>query len=219
MPAFERAVQMGADGIELDVQLSRDGVAVVLHDETVQRVWRGRGAVGSFTYAELRTLRADTDPGNAGLYIPTLEEVLAFVAQTGLWLNIELKTHIEPYPGIEEKVTALVEASGMRERVLYSSFNHLSLKKLLSVDPNAKTGILYSGILVDPWEYAKSIGAYAIHPAKNSLRVPGLMHNCHENGIEVNVWTIDEVELMKLCIRWGADGIITNTPDVALKQF
>jgi len=219
MSAFELAAEMKADGIELDVQLTQDGEVVVMHDETVDRVFMGSGAVKDFTYAQLRAMKSKNAPSDTKAYMPTLWEVLEYCAPLGIRLNIELKTSIELYPGIEQKVVDLVMRSGMKDKVLYSSFNHLSLLKVKEHSPDVRIGLLYSGIMADPWAYALSIGADAIHPAKNSLQVPDLIQNCHQHGIAVNVWTIDEPELMHICIANGADGIITNRPDIALSQF
>jgi glycerophosphoryl diester phosphodiesterase len=219
MSAFELAAEMKADGIELDVQLTKDGEVVVVHDETVDRVFMGSGAVKDFTYTQLRAMKSKNAPSDDNAYMPTLFEVMEFCAPLKLHLNIELKTSIELYPGIEQQVVDLVMRSGMKEKVLYSSFNHLSLRKIKELSPDARIGLLYSGILADPWAYAMCIDADAIHPAKNSLQVPDLIQNCHQHGIAVNVWTIDEPTLMRFCIANGADGIITNRPDIALSQI
>lgn len=216
MSAIELAIEQGADGIEIDVHLTRDGVVAVHHDETVERVFDGEGALKDLGYDELRRLRARNAPQDALAYVPTLDEVLARCASENITLNVELKTNIEPYPGIERAVIDAVARTGMRERVLYSSFNHQTLMVLRAIDPKARIGLLYSCIMVSPWRYALDVGANAIHPAKNSLTIPGLVRQCRENGVMVNVWTIDDPQLMRFCLDEGVDGIITNTPDVAL---
>ena len=218
MAAFRLAVEQGADGIELDVQLTRDGVLVVLHDETVDRVWDGNGTVKDFTYPQLRELRAREQTGGKRAYIPTLEEVLKFCSALPIMLNIELKTNIEPYPGIEKMVVDLVHQYNMTEFVLYSSFNHMSLVTLKQYDSGARIGLLYSDILVRPWDYANAVGADAIHPNINSMRIQNLVRDCHQHGIHVNVWTVDEPERMHYCLDQGVDGIITNKPDAAVYQ-
>lgn len=216
LPAFRLAIEQGADGIELDVQLAQDGSVVVNHDETVTRVWDGVGAIKDFTYEQLRTLHARNNAEDAEVYIPTLEQVLALCAPSSIRINIELKTSIEPYPGIVDKTMELVDRFKMTDRVLYSSFNHQSLIAIKQRDIHAPIGLLYSDILYRPWDYAKSVGADAIHPAVNSLRTPNLVCSCHQYGIAVNVWTVDDPNLMRLCAQLKVDGIITNRPDVAL---
>jgi glycerophosphoryl diester phosphodiesterase len=217
MPSFELAAEQGADGVELDVQLTSDGVAVVCHDETVNRIWNGKGPVKNFTFAQLRELRAKKAKSDTKVYIPTLSEVLRFCAEAGMRMNIELKNSIEPYPGLEEVIIDLVETSSMKDRVIYSSFNHESLLLVKSLDSSARVGLLFSEIMVSPWLYAKNIGANAIHPAQNSLCIPNLIESCHDNGIDINLWTVDEPKIIRLCLDQGADGIITNMPDVALR--
>ncbi len=217
MEAFKLAVEQRADGIELDVQLARDGTVVVLHDETVDRVWNGSGAVKDFTYAQLKELHARKRTCEKS-YIPSLIEVLHFILPLSVALNIELKTNAEPYTGIEQKTVELIHQLHMQERVVYSSFNHESLLRIKTCDPNARIGLLYSSILVRPWDYAKAVGAYAIHPNINSMRVPNLVKDCHQRGVDVNVWTVDAPEWIRFCMEQDVDGIITNRPDIAVYQ-
>jgi glycerophosphoryl diester phosphodiesterase len=219
MPSFELAARQGADGIELDVQVSIDGIVVVHHDENVDRVWEGTGAIKYHTYAQLRNMRARSAPGDGTTYIPTLSEVLLFCSPIALRVNIELKTGIERYPGIEKKVIELVEQAQMKQHVIYSSFNKKSLVKIRDLDNGARTGFLYSGAITSPWILAKAIGAYAVHPEFHSFQIPGLIQSCHENGVAVNVWTIDEPALMRRFREQGADGIITNRTDVAVSEY
>ena len=133
LPAFDLARRMGADGVELDVQLSADGRLVVIHDETLDRTTTGSGPVAARTLDELRTLDAGRGlAGYAGARIPTLDEVFELFAGTPVVVNVELKNSVVAYPGLEEKVLALVAAAGMADRVLLSTFNHLSLVRLRS---------------------------------------------------------------------------------------
>ncbi len=215
MSAFELAVAQKADGIELDVQMTKDGVVVVHHDETVDRIWIGAGAIKHHTYEQLKALDAKTDRLNQRVYIPTLLEVLTFCASVPIEVNIELKNSVEQYAGMEEKVLELVKATNMVDKVLYSSFNHASMVRIKALDASARTGLLYSGILADPWIYAKHIGAFAIHPSQNSLSIGNLTRDCHDSGVIINVWTIDDPKVMRFCFEQGVDGIITNTPDIA----
>ena len=135
LPAFDLARRMGADGVELDVQLSADGRLVVIHDETLDRTTTGSGPVAARTLDELRTLDAGRGlAGYAGARIPTLDEVFELFAGTPVVVNVELKNSVVAYPGLEEKVLALVAAAGMADRVLLSTFNHLSLVRLVELD-------------------------------------------------------------------------------------
>ncbi|MEL7609426.1 MAG: glycerophosphodiester phosphodiesterase [Bacillota bacterium] len=214
--AFRRAIDMGADGIELDVHLSRDGRLVVIHDETVDRTSNGRGYVRDKTLKELRELDFSFGvDGFAGEKIPTLEEVYALLTPTGLKINVEIKSDIVLYPGIESALVELQKQAGMAGRILYSSFNHYSLRTLRSFDPGCKIGLLYSGILADPWVYAKYMDANALHPQFRALLMPGLFENCLKEGLELNVWTVNTPEYLEKCIGAGCTAVITNYPDVA----
>lgn len=220
LPAFAKAIQLGAKGTELDVQRTRDGELVVIHDETVNRTSNGRGAVVNLTLDELRTL--DFSNGyaeHAGVQIPTLREVLTLFAPTSMRVNIELKDSVEFYPGMGLEVADLVDELGMAEQVLYSSFNHTSLAGLRGRVPAAQLGLLYEGVLYEPWAYATSFGAGAIHPSGYSLRYPDLVHDCHEAGIVVNTWTVNDPQHIVAMAEMGIDAIITDFPDRGLKAL
>jgi len=216
LEAFALAVKMGADGVELDVHLSKDGQLMVIHDEAVDRTTDGHGQVKDFTCEELQKLSASNHmEGFPNAKIPTLGEVYDLLKPTGLHINVELKTDANFYPGIEEKCLNLAKEKGMEDRVVYSSFNHYSIANVRKLDPNARTGLLYISGLYEPWQYAKQVGAQFIHPMYANLRLPGLVEGCLKNGIGINPWTIDDPEVMKLCLASGI-GIITNKPDVTV---
>ena len=130
LEAFALAIRQGADGIELDVQLSSDGIPVVIHDETIDRVTDKTGYVKDYTLQELKelTVLKDRFPAYNQSKIPTLKEVLEAVKPSGIQVNIELKTGIYWYPDIEKKVAEIVEETGMKDRIVYSSFNHYSVQ-------------------------------------------------------------------------------------------
>lgn len=138
LPAFALAIEQGADGVELDVHLTRDNELVVIHDEDVRRTTNGTGLVKDYTLAELQALCADNGmSGFAEARIPTLQQVLDLIKPSNLLVNIELKTGILWYDGIEEKALHLVEQMGMQERVIWSSFNHYSVGKGAPAGPQA----------------------------------------------------------------------------------
>ena len=131
VPAFEVAVQMKADGVEIDVQRSADGQIVVIHDETINRTSNGVGRVVELTLEELR--RCDFTNGFAGrrnVKIPTLRDALDVFRPTSMTVTIELKNSVELYPGMEDQVLRIVQEMGMEDQVVYSSFNHFSLANL-----------------------------------------------------------------------------------------
>lgn len=212
MPAFELAIAQGADGIELDVQRTRDGQLVVIHDETVDRTSTGTGKVVDLTLDELRAFSyANGMSGFEGVQIPTLEDVLELVGSSDLTLNIELKNSIELYPGMEESVEAMVRRHDLVERVVVSSFNHYSLRDMRDAGSPLALGLLISDGWVGPWRYASEFGASALHPHYLALRDPELVERCHDSGIAVNVWTV-EPSLFDQVTASGVDAIITNSP-------
>jgi glycerophosphoryl diester phosphodiesterase len=218
MIAFEKALGFGATGIELDVQLSRDGEVMICHDEKLDRTTNGHGLLVQYTRAELQQLDAGSwfSPHFAGVRIPTLMEVLELLQGRSTILNIELKTGIVDYPELEESVLELTHRYGMHERTIYSSFNHYSMKKLKEVDATARIALLYIAGLYEPWQYAKQLGADAIHPLYYNIR-PELVTLSHSVGIKVNPYTVDQESDLKRMVQCGVDGIITNYPDRLLK--
>lgn len=219
LAAFEQAVSMGADGIELDVQMTKDGVLVVIHDETVDRVSGESGWVKDFTYEELRKLNVNQRfPQYGPQQIPKLSEVYALIKPTRLSVNVELKTGVVFYPEIEQQVLELTEREGMQERVVYSSFNHDTLQKIRRLKPDAVTGVLYSDGMVGAAEYAKhKIQADALHPALYNVQYPGFFETCRQYGLKVHVWTVNEEKYMRMLCENGVDALITNDPILAGK--
>lgn len=216
LEAFRLAMEMGADGVELDVHLSKDGELMVIHDGTLSRTTNGSGAVKDFTRRELQLLDACNGMEKyRGVTIPTLGEVYALLRDSNMLINVEIKTDDAPYEGIEEKCLALEKEMGMESRIIYSSFNHYTIAKLHSLAPDAKLGILYGCALYEPWNYAKQLGAAYIHPFYPSLYIPELGQDCLENGIGINTWTVDDPKIMALCLEMKAN-IITNKPDIAI---
>jgi len=217
LAAFQLAHEMGADGVELDVQLTADGHVVCIHDETLDRTTTGRGPVVERTLREVKTF--DASDGREGFTceaVPTLEEVLELVAPTGMTVNIELKNSIEPYPGIEQAVLKIVEASGMTERIIYSSFNHISATRLARSSQRIRVGLLFSDVLAEPWDYAQRLDMTALHPHwKYVSFVPETIERCHALGMAINVWTVDNPETVRRLADLGADAVITNRPDAA----
>lgn len=212
LPAFALAVEHGADGVELDLQRTADGELVVIHDETIDRTSTGIGRVVDLTLAELKRFDFSLGlDGFAGTQIPTLREVFELLAPTPLTINVELKNSVEFYPGMEAQVEALVTEYGLADRVIYSSFNHYSLRTLLTAGTRVPLGVLYADGLVDPWVYAGYLGAQAIHPPYEVLQVPGVVDECHARGLRVHAWTVPSSEAARLAAL-GVDAIITNHP-------
>ena len=216
LEAFRLALEMGADGFELDVHLSRDGHLVVIHDESVNRTTNGTGEVRDLTLAELKALDAcNGKEAYRGAKIPTLEEVFELIKDTHHIVNVELKTDNYLYPGLEEQCLELVARMGLEDRVIYSSFNHYTLMKMRQLKPDAKLGMLFGDVMVRPWEYAERLNVNYLHPMKLNIWTPDFTKDAGEAGYGVNVWTVNDEKTMVLCHAVGA-GIITNYPDVAV---
>ena len=220
MLAFRKAVEAGCDGIELDVHVTRDGMLVVFHDDTLERTTDGRGRLCDHSFEQLRRLNA------AALWqgrypfepIPSFEEYCQWAAGQEIFTNIEVKTDHIYYPGIERKIWDMIVRCGLEDRVMFSSFNHISLKLLQELVPaEVKLGALVleeSGLRVFPGEFCRAAGFQAFHPDIRALDDENV-RSCKDNGIEMNVWTVNDMdELAKLC-AWGCEGVITNYPEEA----
>lgn len=215
MPAFELACEMGADAFELDVHLTKDGKAVVIHDDTVDRTGDGSGAVESMTYEELSGLDFSNGMEDfSGVKIPLLEEVFGLAYRKSVFVNVEIKENRlqNSYP-ILDRVLEIEKRCGMFGNVIYSSFNHYLLRELKKISESIPIGILYLGGLVDVWEYAEKLGAQAVHPYYACLGDSALAPECHRRHIAVNAWTVNDEADILAAIRAGADGIISNRPD------
>lgn len=217
LEAFLLAAEQGADGVELDVQLTKDGEMVVVHDEEIDRVSDGSGFVKDYTLAELKILNFNkTHPEYQDVKIPTLREVYEALKPTGMTINVELKTGIFWYKDLEKKVLELTKEMEMEDRVIYSSFNHYSIAKILELDPKASTGILYADIIYDVMNYAKKIGTGALHPATFHVQMADFLQQYVESDLAVHVWTVNDKAEIERLMEAGVDAVITNYPDVAV---
>nr|WP_302637709.1 glycerophosphodiester phosphodiesterase [uncultured Clostridium sp.] len=211
--AFEEGIKCGASGIELDVHKTKDNKIVVIHDEDIERTFKGKGLVKDFTLNELKEFnpRKELFKNFKTSKIPTLEEVLNLIKNSNVILNIELKTDEIHYEGIEEDVINLINKYKMNNKVIISSFNPKSIKICKEINEEIKTGLLYYKPMEDVIEFAKSLKADAIHP---DLRLVSkeLIDEAHKNNLEVNVYTVDAPIYMRKLIEAKADGIFTNYP-------
>lgn len=214
MIAFEKAIELGATGIETDVQMTKDGKLVLIHDEMLRRTTGVNTLVADMPSDDLLKLDAGSwfSPNFKDARIPTLEQLLGLAKQTGTIINIELKNGIVPYPGMEQKVIETVRAYGMQDQVILSSFNHYSLIECKRLAPEIPTGILYMEGLYRPWKYALSIGASALH-ASHFAVLPDWVAEAAQHGIIYNVFTVNEPAEMRRLIQAGVAGIITDYPE------
>jgi len=211
LPAFAAALEQGLAGIELDVQMSKDGHLIVIHDERVDRTTNGKGLVKDMTLEEIKGLDAGSWFAEKyyGVKIPVLEEVLDLIGQKEFIINIELKSGIIQYPGLEERVLKAVKKYGLLDRTIFSSFNHYSLVKIKEISEEAKIGLLYYAGLVDPWEYGKKLKAYSLHPFFPSV-TEQMVSECLEQGLQVIPFTVNDKETAKKLIDFGVEYVIMD---------
>lgn len=218
MLAFHEAEKAGADGIELDVQLSKDGEVVVIHDEKVNRTTNGKGYVKDLSLEELQRLDAGytikmivkKEP------IPSLREVLEWMTSNGIKCNIELKNNVFRYEGMEEKVIQSVREYGLSQRVIISSFNHYSIVKSYQIAPEMEIAPLLGNAVYMPWVYAKSIQAKGIHPKYKAYSFE-ILRATLENGIAVRPYTVNQEKDMEKLFALGCTAMITDNPVLAIK--
>ncbi|HPD57219.1 MAG TPA: glycerophosphodiester phosphodiesterase family protein [Smithellaceae bacterium] len=221
--SFAGAIKMGAEMVELDVQLSRDGKVVVFHDEKINRCTNGRGKLAAYDLAELKKFDAGSwfSPKFKGANIPTLDEVLDLCCGK-IAVNIEIKTEAvteEIAGGIEEKCLALVEKHGMRRHVVFSSFDPRALAHLKEIDQRVSVAVLYDKKIYRdklPSEIVGLLKADAFNCAQKELSKKR-QADLRAHGISVNVYTVDLKSDMRKLLEAGVDGIFTNKPDVLKK--
>lgn len=217
LAAFLLALEMGADGLELDVQLSRDGQVVVIHDFTLEATTDGQGRVADKTLDELQKLDAGGwfDSDFAGQRIPTLQQVIEAVGQH-LLLNVELKTTNLRDDGLAAAVVHIVEENHLLDRVILSSFNPLALWRVRRLNPWIPIGLLYAPdmplFLRRAW-LRPLLRPDALHPHHTQVDA-ALLRHARQHGYRIHTWTVDDPGEMWQLMRDGVDLIITNRPDL-----
>ncbi len=229
LASFQMAVDMKADGIECDIHLSKDGVFVVCHDETIDRTSDGTGRIADMTYEEIakHNFSGKFHPhyfhGNAQT-APTLQQMLDVVKDMKV-INIEVKEFAGDEDAALNKFYEILAGYGIVDRVIVSSFNVGILKRLKALHGDVFTGYLYHpGVKSDtykvyPWEVAVQTAldhnCDAIHPEIGSL-TREVVEDAHAHGLKVNCWTANTREMVEKAMAIGCDGVITNYPDWAL---
>lgn len=208
--AFRLALDAGAPAVEGDVQRTRDGRLVVIHDQTVERTTDGRGAVGSFLFEDLRRLDAGRwfAPEFAGERVPSLDEVLDLMRDRAPVL-LEIKHGPVFYEGIERQIADALRRRGMLGAALVMSFDHPAIRTMRAAAPEVATGVVYDARPVDPVAAARAADADAICP-RWRLLTEDAVAAAHDAGLGVFPWTIDEEEPMRRCLGWGVDGVTSN---------
>ncbi|MBC7998369.1 MAG: glycerophosphodiester phosphodiesterase [Leptolyngbya sp.] len=218
--AFGKSLDIGVDGLELDVQRCASGELVVIHDELVNRTSNGVGLVETITFDELKRLDAGSwwheeyeDAGETnykGEKIPLLQDVLELVAGRA-WINIELKNTPIEYPGIEDELIELLSDYEHRDKIIVSSFDHKLMYSLKEKNAGLSIALLADALLLNVAQLAEQIGADYWHPCFGSLRQEAV-EEAHEAGLKVNAWTINSPREWTMALDWGIDGVITDNP-------
>src|SRR5438552_11441221 len=214
--SFERALELGADWIELDVHLTRDGALAVIHDELVDRTTDGHGFVKDHTLAELKKLDAGGwfGPEFSDQRIPSLDEVLAWARARNTVVDIEIKNAPIYYSGIEEAVVESLDRSGMAEQVIVISFDHRSVQRVKALDARVVTGVLYAARPTDAGVgLAAAAQADAVLPHWAYV-TPEDVRVAHQAGLAVAPWATSDPEILRRLVAAGVDAIGTNHPDV-----
>ena len=213
LAAFDVALHLGCRHIELDVDCTRDGHIVVMHDETVDRTTNGTGPVGSHTLAELRALDAGAWFGTpfTGERIPTFAEVLERY-QGRVHIHTEIKGRA---PYLAQSTAALVRQYGMVDHVTVTSFQKPRLEEMRAYAPELPTGWLVSDVSEETIAQARALGLTQICP-RATIVTPALVSHLHVAGFLVRAWGVVDEALMRQVVAAGADGMPVNFPDKLL---
>lgn len=215
LPAFAAALSRGADGVELDVRLTRDGVPVVIHDGTVDRTTDGHGRVSALSSAELGRLRCPAaGHGRAQVGVPRLEEVLAWAQTHQPELHVELKD-AEPRTWLLRGVADLVEASGLGHLVTVSAFDPSLLGQLRLISP-LETALLHTPAHPEPWLTAQHLGASGLHSPWASCG-PDLRAQARAAGLRLRAYTLDTEREIAAALDCDLDAFITSDPELGVR--
>ncbi|MBM7604982.1 glycerophosphoryl diester phosphodiesterase [Metabacillus crassostreae] len=221
MAAFRAAAKVKAHGIELDVQLTKDGEVVVIHDETIDRTTNGIGYVKDFVWNQLKRFDAGSwfHPKFSRESVPLLEEVLQWVTTLNypLLVNVELKNDIIDYPELEEKVLQLIDLYHLQSQCILSSFNKASLKKINELNHSIETAYLIEGIPVDILKVVENIPVKAIH-CEASFAQSIIGKKVQERGYPIRVFTINTMNEYNNLIKSNVSAIITDYPEIFLEN-
>lgn len=206
LASFAKAIELGAQGIELDVHVCASGALVVFHDVTVDRLTNGTGEVAKLTLAELKTLSL---PG--GHTIPTLDEVLELVDRK-CFVNIEMKGRHTAHP-VNETIEKYIEDKGWAyNNFIVSSFQHEELKAMSALNPKIAIGVLTEASVHQAWKWADAFKAVALHP-HYTLLTESNVTKAHQAGYKIYTWTVNEPVDIARMKALGVEGIITDFPE------
>jgi len=200
--SVKKALELGADMVEVDVRANRDGHIVVMHDAVVDRTTNGKGYVKDMTLKELKRLNA-----GLGEHVPTLQEVAPLIRGKAQ-LVVEVKVL-----GIEKKVLQILKENEMDRQALITSFYHPILKRVKELNPSVQTGLIIASRPMKAAQLALDANSNALFP-KHIYVDQQMVKEAHRHGLAVYPWTINILSEIEPLIKIGVDGIVTNKPDV-----
>lgn len=205
--AFYAGLEMNANGIETDIHRTKDGVLVLFHDDEIDRVTDGKGQVSDYTYKELMEFYVFNPARDLRDKIVTLEDFLKYFGFRDLTFAIELKQD-----HVEKETIDMLEAFGVREKTILTSFNYESVKNAKAYDPRYHVGLLYEVDEPDPVGKMKAIQGEELCPIAESLNRE-MVDSFHKMGFNVRAWGVYTEALMEHACACGVDGMTINFPD------
>lgn len=212
--AFERALALGVDMIELDVQLSRDQELVVIHDRELDRTTSGSGLVREHDFSDIQTLDAGSWFASefAGERVMSLRHVVRLVADRAR-LNVEIKAPSEDWHVLTKELAVLLRREGQIHRTVISSFEPGALQVLRSRTADARLGLLWQAPdFTEAWRWLRELHAASIHPHWLLVR-DDFVRTARQHDVEILAWTVNEIETMRDLVRSGVGGIISDFPE------
>lgn len=213
--AFKRAIEQNVDSIEIDVRMTKDNVPIVCHDATINRTSDGDGFIHELTTSEIKKYDFGSwySPKFKGENISTLEEVLILIQNKPTNINIEIKNGPVIPKNMEEKIVELVDKYKLNERVLYSSFDHVSLERLYKLDPKSKFAFIFHINLLHLFDYIDRCEMDLFSIQLNHFYITNeIVQQAHKRNIKVNAYTVNDKIYAKKYSDMGVDGLITNYP-------
>lgn len=215
MPAFQKAIEHGAKGLELDVQLTKDNRLIICHDHKLTRFNKqAKKLIKDMTLAEIKQIDvgASFSEEYRGTTLITLEELLQ-ICPKELCLNIEIKNIPVIYEGIEEVLINCLQQENRLENIVISSFDHVALQKIQQLAPDIELGMLFYYRMLKPWEYAKQCGLRITNIHPNYVYTDkNFIDNCHKQGLNVFPFTVNDTKRYETLLDYGVDGVFSNNP-------
>ncbi|MBO4339688.1 MAG: glycerophosphodiester phosphodiesterase [Clostridia bacterium] len=222
IPAFKKAVEFNADGIETDVHLSKDGEIVICHNYTIDATSNGKGLISDYACEELKKFDFGSyfSEDFRGVTLPTLSQCLDVVKNMKL-INIEIKAPKQKNDLVKRTVE-MVNKYGLNDSVIISCFNPECIRESKETDPSIRTGLLYENddlgkeiMSFGVEKYCAQLNANAAHPDRE-LITEDEVKRLHAMNMTVNVWTVNEKEDILKLTEWGVDSLISDVPDYVI---